>query len=114
MFVADSEESFRRVIREETIAAYRSIGGMAEPAHATYDPELILTYLEAGKLIGRSKETIRLYVSKGWLKKYGSGRTVGVKRTELVAFMASGRPQVGQNLESRADEIVGKSRRGKK
>jgi hypothetical protein len=116
MFVAANEEDFRKAIREETLAAFRAEmrGLVAGGPTVTQDPEQILTYADAGKLIGRSKETIRTYVAKNWLTKYGRGKAVGVKRVDVIDFMANAatsRTPAPMSADQEADAIVSGKRR---
>lgn len=88
MFVADSEEQFRRVVREEVEAAVQK---RVDPRKsASPDVDAILSYESAGDLIDRDKETIRAWCAKGLLRKYGHGKAVGVNRRELLEMMAGG------------------------
>lgn len=100
------EQAMRAIAREEALRVLRS----APPASLADD---FLTLEQAAALAHVSLSTIKTWLRRGDLKRWGEGRAVRVRRDELVAYLAPKQTErVASNAEvsAKATELLGRNR----
>lgn len=110
MLTATLEDVFRRIVREENdalVEKLRALVASADPSASDF-----LTLEEAAALSKFSTAKIRTLQRKGALKEYGDRRGIRVKRSELVAYLASRPKDDNFDPEAKAAEILARRRRG--
>jgi excisionase family DNA binding protein len=70
----------------------------------------VLTSDEACSVLKRSKASLYGFVSRGELARYGSGRQMYFKRSDLIDFMLQKRKPTKAELNEQADAILQENR----
>lgn len=115
MYVANTKEEMAALIEDVVRRTTRQLTTTQTLTTVTSstDPDAILTYEDAGALVGKDPETIRAWTQKKGDKapklrryKLSGGRSAGVKRRELLSlFVAADAGE--QQPEPSPDDIAG-------
>ena len=99
------EEAIRTIVREELRPLRQVLEALKPPPPATE----MMTPVEAAELARRSPETIRAWVRKGKLKRYGANGRLLVRWDELLKLLESESERVSDDeLDTMAVRLLGR------
>jgi len=111
------EDIIRSMLRDEVRSAVRDeLRSAFEEALRTVKPtsgQEFLSVKEASRVAGVSAGTVRTWIQKGHLRRFGEGRVVRIRREELIQWLASGDGRSGAedvSWEQQAAAILGRRR----
>jgi hypothetical protein len=108
------DDTIRSMLREEIRAAMREeLRALIPELRAPTTPEEFLSVLEATRMAKVSPATVRSWLRRQELKRYGTPRLPRIRRAELVSFLANPLPTQAPpaSIHEQAEAILSRSRR---